>query len=213
MRPPLTNYGNPIEAARFNEDIAVHGRGKPYAIQWPCRGRLGRCDQGGPLNSTERWNPWVRSIIATGVWCWVPRESFRDPAEMTRPLRASDPPRPDRTRDDRVGLITIRPVLGLSHVGKQRLESLHRGRPTCDRRLQRFIFALPGGIRSSVRCFVTIVFESEISGNAMESPSLLLCGIWDQVHAVLERFTETPVDRCQALAVVLQGVIASTKPH
>jgi hypothetical protein len=30
--------------------------------------------------------------------------------------------------------------------------------------------------------------------------------IWDQVHAVLERTTDTPVDRCQALAVVLQGV-------
>jgi hypothetical protein len=30
--------------------------------------------------------------------------------------------------------------------------------------------------------------------------------IWDQVHSVLERTTDTPVDRCQALAVVLQGV-------
>jgi hypothetical protein len=37
--------------------------------------------------------------------------------------------------------------------------------------------------------------------------------IWDQVQAVLERFTETPVERCQALTVVLQGVVASTKPH
>jgi hypothetical protein len=27
--------------------------------------------------------------------------------------------------------------------------------------------------------------------------------IWDQVHMILERFAETPVDRCQALAVVL----------
>jgi hypothetical protein len=36
--------------------------------------------------------------------------------------------------------------------------------------------------------------------------------IRNQVHAVLERFT-APVDRCQALAVVLQGVVASTKPH
>jgi hypothetical protein len=30
--------------------------------------------------------------------------------------------------------------------------------------------------------------------------------IWDQVHAVLERKTDTPVERCKALAVVLQGV-------
>jgi hypothetical protein len=30
--------------------------------------------------------------------------------------------------------------------------------------------------------------------------------IWDQVHAVLERKADTPVERCQALAVVLQGV-------
>jgi hypothetical protein len=30
--------------------------------------------------------------------------------------------------------------------------------------------------------------------------------IWDQVNAVLERKTDTLVDRCQALAVVLQGV-------
>jgi hypothetical protein len=30
--------------------------------------------------------------------------------------------------------------------------------------------------------------------------------IWDQVHAVLERRIATPVDRCQTLAVVLQGV-------
>ena len=37
--------------------------------------------------------------------------------------------------------------------------------------------------------------------------------IWDQVHAILERFAETPVDRCQALAAVLTGVVASTKPH
>jgi hypothetical protein len=37
--------------------------------------------------------------------------------------------------------------------------------------------------------------------------------IWDQVHAVLERTTETPVDRCQALAGVLQRVTASGKPN
>jgi hypothetical protein len=37
--------------------------------------------------------------------------------------------------------------------------------------------------------------------------------IWDRVHAILERFADTPVDRCQALAVVLQDVVASTKPH
>jgi hypothetical protein len=30
--------------------------------------------------------------------------------------------------------------------------------------------------------------------------------IWNQVHAVLGRTTDTPVDRRQALAVVLQGV-------
>jgi hypothetical protein len=30
--------------------------------------------------------------------------------------------------------------------------------------------------------------------------------IWDQVRAVLERKTDTPVERCQALAVLLQGV-------
>ena len=37
--------------------------------------------------------------------------------------------------------------------------------------------------------------------------------IWDQVHAVLERFNETPVDRCEALAVLLRDVAVSTKPH
>jgi hypothetical protein len=37
--------------------------------------------------------------------------------------------------------------------------------------------------------------------------------IWDEVRAILERFNETPVDRCQALTVVLQHVVASTKPH
>ena len=37
--------------------------------------------------------------------------------------------------------------------------------------------------------------------------------IWDQVHAILERFGDPPVGRCQALVVVLQGVVASTKPH
>jgi hypothetical protein len=37
--------------------------------------------------------------------------------------------------------------------------------------------------------------------------------IWDQVYAILERFAETPVERCQALAAVLQDVVASTKPH
>jgi hypothetical protein len=31
--------------------------------------------------------------------------------------------------------------------------------------------------------------------------------IWDQVHAVLERTNDTPVDRCEALAVVLRSVI------
>jgi hypothetical protein len=40
-----------------------------------------------------------------------------------------------------------------------------------------------------------------------------MAAIWDQVHAILERFNETPVDRCQALAVVLQDVVASTKPQ
>jgi hypothetical protein len=30
--------------------------------------------------------------------------------------------------------------------------------------------------------------------------------IWDQVNAILERRTDTPVERCQALAMVLQGV-------
>jgi hypothetical protein len=38
-------------------------------------------------------------------------------------------------------------------------------------------------------------------------------GFWDQIHAILERFAETPVDRRQALAVVLQDVVTSTKPH
>jgi hypothetical protein len=37
--------------------------------------------------------------------------------------------------------------------------------------------------------------------------------IWAQVQAVLERTSDTPVDRCQALAVVLQGVVASGKPN
>jgi hypothetical protein len=35
--------------------------------------------------------------------------------------------------------------------------------------------------------------------------------IWDQVHAVLERTTDTPVNRCQALAAVLQGITVSGK--
>ena len=35
--------------------------------------------------------------------------------------------------------------------------------------------------------------------------------IWEQVHAVLERTTDTPVDRCQALATLLQGVTVSWK--
>ena len=30
--------------------------------------------------------------------------------------------------------------------------------------------------------------------------------IWDQLHAILARTTDTPIDRCQALAAVLQGV-------
>jgi hypothetical protein len=30
--------------------------------------------------------------------------------------------------------------------------------------------------------------------------------IWDQVHAVPERTADTPVERCQALSVVLRGV-------
>jgi hypothetical protein len=30
--------------------------------------------------------------------------------------------------------------------------------------------------------------------------------IWDQVCTVLKRTTDTPVDRCQALALVLKGV-------
>jgi hypothetical protein len=37
--------------------------------------------------------------------------------------------------------------------------------------------------------------------------------IWDRVHAVLERTTETPIDRCEALAAVLQSVAASGKPN
>jgi hypothetical protein len=31
--------------------------------------------------------------------------------------------------------------------------------------------------------------------------------IWDQLHTILARTTDTPIDRCQALAVALQGVI------
>ncbi len=30
--------------------------------------------------------------------------------------------------------------------------------------------------------------------------------VWDQLHSILVRTTDTPVDRCQALAEVLQGV-------
>jgi hypothetical protein len=30
--------------------------------------------------------------------------------------------------------------------------------------------------------------------------------VWDQLHTILMRTTDTPVDRCQALAEVLQGV-------
>jgi hypothetical protein len=35
--------------------------------------------------------------------------------------------------------------------------------------------------------------------------------IWDQLHTVLVRTTDTPVDRCQALAVVLQNVVVPGK--
>jgi hypothetical protein len=31
--------------------------------------------------------------------------------------------------------------------------------------------------------------------------------IWDQLHTIFARTTDTPIDRCQALAVALQGVI------
>jgi hypothetical protein len=30
--------------------------------------------------------------------------------------------------------------------------------------------------------------------------------VWDQLHSILVMTTDTPVDRCQALAEVLQGV-------
>jgi hypothetical protein len=33
--------------------------------------------------------------------------------------------------------------------------------------------------------------------------------LWDQVHTILERKSDTPVDRCQELAIVLQGVMVS----
>jgi hypothetical protein len=36
---------------------------------------------------------------------------------------------------------------------------------------------------------------------------------WDQVCAVLKRTSDTPMDRCQALAVVLQGILAPGKTH
>jgi hypothetical protein len=35
--------------------------------------------------------------------------------------------------------------------------------------------------------------------------------IWDQVRTVLERKSDTLIDRCQALAAVLQGVTVSGK--
>jgi hypothetical protein len=31
-------------------------------------------------------------------------------------------------------------------------------------------------------------------------------GIWDQVKAIMERRTDTPVERCQTIALVLPGV-------
>jgi hypothetical protein len=31
-------------------------------------------------------------------------------------------------------------------------------------------------------------------------------GIWDEVKAILERRTDTPVDRCHTLALVLPGI-------
>jgi hypothetical protein len=37
--------------------------------------------------------------------------------------------------------------------------------------------------------------------------------IWNQVHSVIQRTIDTPVDRCQALAEVLQGLLASRKPN
>jgi hypothetical protein len=36
---------------------------------------------------------------------------------------------------------------------------------------------------------------------------------WDQVCAVLKRTSDTPIDRCHALAVVLQGARAPRKTH
>jgi hypothetical protein len=45
------------------------------------------------------------------------------------------------------------------------------------------------------------VLKSYLTGEGAEWRA-----IWDQVLAILERTTDTPVDRCQALALVLQGV-------
>jgi hypothetical protein len=36
---------------------------------------------------------------------------------------------------------------------------------------------------------------------------------WDQVCAVLKRTSDPPIDRCQALSVVLQGILAPGKTH
>jgi hypothetical protein len=36
---------------------------------------------------------------------------------------------------------------------------------------------------------------------------------WRAIWAILERFADPPVDRCQALAVVLQDFVVSTKLH
>jgi hypothetical protein len=50
--------------------------------------------------------------------------------------------------------------------------------------------------------------ESVLTKLYLEGEGLEWEAIWEQVCTVLQRTSHTPVDRCQALALVLQSVIA-----
>jgi hypothetical protein len=54
--------------------------------------------------------------------------------------------------------------------------------------------------------------ESVLTNLYLEGEGAEWEAIWDQVRTVLQRTNDTPVDRCQALAFVLQSVMASGRP-
>jgi hypothetical protein len=57
--------------------------------------------------------------------------------------------------------------------------------------------------RSEVVHRLESVLKSYLAGEGAEWQ-----GIWDQVKAILDRRSDTPVERCQTLALVLPGVDA-----